>query len=118
MAKLLSNDYDANPRCTICGNTHQFKRTRTTLLNTFSTDLIHCQSCDFEWLSGATAWIDIAYQKPIANTDTGIVRRNMELHPILSTFLMLGNSSKYLEGKKKWTELHESLKIACKNTYF
>lgn len=94
MAKLLSNDYDANPRCTICGNTHQFKRTRTTILNTFSTDLIHCQSCDFEWLSGAKAWIDIAYQKPIANTDTGIVRRNMELHLILSTFLMLGNRSK------------------------
>lgn len=81
------------PHCVICGNANQFTTTKTTILNTFQTNLIHCQRCDFEWLSGANNWLDKAYKNPIANTDTGIVRRNMELHPILSSFLMLGGST-------------------------
>jgi len=86
------------PHCTICGNANQFTTTKTTILNTFPAILIHCQSCDFEWFSGANDWLDKAYQNPIANTDTGIVRRNIELHPILSSLFMLGAStSKFLD---------------------
>ena len=98
MTMLELDDSRAGLRCKICGNSNQFDITKTTLLNTFTANLIHCQSCDFEWLNGADQWLEKAYQNPIADTDTGIVRRNMELHPILSSFLMLtAGTHKYLD---------------------
>jgi hypothetical protein len=92
------NISSAVPHCMICGNANQFTTTKATILSTFPTSLVHCQICDFEWFSGANDWLDKAYQNPIADTDTGIVRRNMELHPILSSLFMLGAStSKFLD---------------------
>jgi hypothetical protein len=68
------------------------------VLGKFSAELIACQRCGHEWFNAPEAWLGQAYTTPIANTDTGIVSRTLNIHKIISSYLTLsGISGKLLD---------------------
>jgi Methyltransferase domain len=62
------------------------------ILGQHSAQLFECQSCGFQFFEDPSVWLNQAYSSPIANTDTGIVARSLNIHRIVSSFLTFANA--------------------------
>lgn len=62
-------------KCVVCGE-YLTNREKVKVLGKYDTTITHCGSCGFTSLNNVT-WLDEAYSNVIANTDTGLVARNL-----------------------------------------
>jgi methyltransferase family protein len=81
-------------KCPICGGQRDLTHT-SLVLQRHSVSYWKCLSCDF-WGTQEPTWLDEAYDKAIAVTDTGLVARNQNL--ALRTPLLLRKMMKAHEG--------------------
>jgi hypothetical protein len=89
---------NASHQCKVCGRSELNLTFNTMILGQYPASLFECASCGFQYFHDAKIWIDQAYTTPIANTDTGIVRRSLNIHKILSSFLSISNAQgKFLD---------------------
>jgi hypothetical protein len=86
---MVSTQDNSNTTCSICGHLDHKLVFTSKILDRYSSDLIECRVCGFRHFSNPFRWLDEAYSSPIANSDTGIVARSLELNRILSAFLSL-----------------------------
>ena len=77
--------------CSICGHNSREKYAESLILGKFHARHLACNQCGHEWLENPTIWLSDAYTSPIANTDTGIVTRSLNLLRIISSFLSLNS---------------------------
>ena len=84
-------------KCKICRNDcrHQFSRT---ILDKYLCAYFYCDACGF-LQTEEPYWLDEAYKNAIANSDTGLVQRNLLLSKLLSTllFFQFDTHGKYLD---------------------
>ena len=84
--------------CIICGYPNLDIVDRPLVLGKYSAELVACQRCGHEWFKSPREWLEEAYTSPIANTDTGIVARSLNVNRIISSFLCFSsNSGKILD---------------------
>jgi hypothetical protein len=87
-----------SPKCSVCSHDHVFISSNQLILGKYRTDLISCARCGHEWFNAPETWLSEAYALPIADTDTGIVTRTLDVHRIISSFLSItGHSVKILD---------------------
>lgn len=79
--------------CIVCSHPHLDIVDRSFILGRYSAELVACQRCGHEWFQSPGDWLEEAYASPIANTDTGIVARSLNIHRILSSFLCFSNDT-------------------------
>lgn len=78
-------------RCRVCSAPTEIIFTGTLLSN--NVDYLECQICGYVQTTTPT-WLSSAYAEPIADSDTGILRRNQNnARLVLGVMLMLGNLS-------------------------
>lgn len=87
-----STTIDIPNQCKVCLGTDLKSAFDTKILGKYPASLFECADCGFQYFPEARIWLDQAYAVPIANTDTGIVRRSLHVHRILSSFLSLSNA--------------------------
>jgi hypothetical protein len=63
----------------------------TKILGQYPALLYECAVCGFQFFHDARIWLEQAYTTPIAHTDTGIVRRSLNIHRVVSSFLGISN---------------------------
>ena len=77
--------------CKICGSTSN-KIFTTELLKKYPVSYYECPTCHFIQTE-PPYWLDEAYASPINETDTGLLARNLQFLPLVSSLLL------YLVGK-------------------
>ena len=90
----MSSDFFLSPlphSCIVCGHHHLDLVDTTVILGRYSAELFSCQRCGHEWFKSPEQWLDDAYASPIAETDTGIVARSLQVQRIISSFLHFSN---------------------------
>lgn len=86
--------------CPICRSSgrHQFT---AQVLNKYQANYFLCGACEFLWVD-SPHWIEEAYSSAIADSDTGLVMRNLEISRKLSSLLYGGfgerGSGRYLDA--------------------
>ena len=72
--------------CLVCKSRDIEILPRQRILQDHLTCLNRCKACFFEWFENSDAWLGMAYANAIADTDTGIVMRNLSMHRALASF--------------------------------
>ena len=80
-------------KCPICSQGPATVYRDEFILGKFSAALNSCENCGHEWFHAPEVWLPEAYSSPIANTDTGIASRSLNLCRIISSFLSVSNIS-------------------------
>jgi hypothetical protein len=75
----------ARPQCPICARSRK-ERFRALLLNKYDVCYLYCESCGL-LQTEQPYWLEEAYGKAIADSDTGLVSRNLDLSKRLSALL-------------------------------
>ena len=84
--------------CRVCNCDQVSVLGQRLILGKYLTELISCSRCGFEWFDSPETWLSDAYALPIANTDTGIVSRTLNVHKVISSFLsFIGLTGKILD---------------------
>jgi hypothetical protein len=78
--------------CNVCG-TRMNPLEEVKILNSYSSVNFHCQSCDYMKFPNPT-WLNEAYSDVIAQTDIGLVARNLYVARKLSTLFFYFDSGK------------------------
>jgi hypothetical protein len=84
--------HEAHNQCKVCGSSALTIAFDATILGQYSAQLLECSCCGFQSFRDPGVWLAQAYNTPIANTDTGIVARSLNIHRIVSPFLSLANA--------------------------
>ena len=84
-----TSNFQAFHACKVCGCDRVTPLFSNIVLGAYHATVFECLSCGFQSFPNAQDWIQEAYSSPIANTDTGIVARCLNLHKIISSFLSL-----------------------------
>lgn len=79
-------------QCKVCESSSINIVLDATILGHHSAQLFECESCGFQFFYDPNVWLSQAYSTPIANTDTGIVARSLNIHRIISSFLSFANA--------------------------
>jgi len=78
--------------CLVCKSQEIEILPRQRILQDYSTCLNRCGACFFEWFENSDAWLGKAYANAIADTDTGIVMRNLSMHRALASFFYFSSN--------------------------
>lgn len=81
-------------QCNVCGK-QTTKAFNTTILGKYQIDYFECPNCKFIQTE-TPYWLKEAYASPINETDTGLLRRNIQFVPRVATLLF------FLVGKDKY----------------
>jgi tetratricopeptide (TPR) repeat protein len=73
-------------RCKICSSRSKFLR-NAKMLNLYSVDYFECEECGFIQTE-KPFWLKEAYADAITNSDTGLVRRNIELSKMCTVIIL------------------------------
>jgi hypothetical protein len=86
-----------NLKCTLCGGDRQHHFTQR-ILNKYDVDYFYCDHCGF-LQTEQPYWLDEAYGNAIADADTGLVSRNINISGKLSNVLLFifGKDGRYLD---------------------
>lgn len=86
-----------NTKCSIC-NFKREKCFQTKLLHKYEVDYFFCENCGF-LQTEEPYWLDEAYDSAIADTDTGLVQRNIGIANKLASILyfLFDKDGKYLD---------------------
>jgi Methyltransferase domain len=86
-----------NLKCTLCGGDRQHHFTQR-ILNKYDVDYFYCNHCGF-LQTEQPHWLDEAYGNAIADADTGLVARNVNISGKLSNVLLFlfGKDGRYLD---------------------
>jgi hypothetical protein len=79
-------------QCKVCRGADINFVFNTKILGQYPAHLLECAACGFQYFHDARIWLGEAYTTPIANTDTGIVRRSLNIHRVISSFLSISNA--------------------------
>lgn len=75
-----------NTTCKVCGSTSQFFD-RAQILNKYDVDYFQCINCGFVQTEDPD-WLAEAYAEPIADSDVGLVARNLEFSQIAENLIV------------------------------
>ncbi len=85
------------PACRVCGGEtrHEFD---AVVLRKYPSEGVYCDACGFLGLEDAS-WLDKAYDDAIAFSDTGLVRRNIELRDAMVPLLfhIFGSDGRFVD---------------------
>lgn len=86
-----------NLKCTLCGEDRQYHFTQR-ILNKYDVDYFYCNQCGL-LQTEQPHWLDEAYGNAIADADTGLVARNVNISGKLSNVLLFlfGKDGRYLD---------------------
>jgi hypothetical protein len=86
-----------NLKCTLCASDRQHHFTQR-ILNKYDVDYFYCNHCGF-LQTEQPHWLDEAYGNAIADADTGLVSRNVNMSGKLSNVLLFlfGKDGRYLD---------------------